>query len=167
MSVSSFQPLNPRQLDLQRRLLVANELREASLIAQLELQWVHRYGVTSLPKRSDEASLEALPSAQSPEVKVEEELEVEPKVEPTIQGLSLVSDQTVETETETKTETPSLHVAPLPSPSQADEAEGMEDLADRSSNPPLAIAPPPFARGAQRFRRWMVASSAVQDLQAS
>lgn len=159
MSVSSFQPLNPRQLDLQRRLLVANELREASLIAQLELQWVHRYGVTSLPKRSDEASLEALPSAQSPEV----EVEVEPKVEPTIQGLSLVSDQTVETETET----PALHVAPLPSPSQADEAEGMEDLADRSSNPPLAIAPPPFARGAQRFRRWMVASSAVQDLQAS
>ncbi len=157
MSVSSFQPLNPRQLDLQRRLLVANELREASLIAQLELQWVHRYGVTSLPKRSDEASLEALPSAQSPEVEVEEE----PKVEPTIQGLSLVSDQTVETET------PALHVAPLPSPSQADEAEGMEDLADRSSNPPLAIAPPPFARGAQRFRRWMVASSAVQDLQAS
>jgi hypothetical protein len=163
VSVSSFQPLNPRQLDLQRRLLVANELREASLIAQLELQWVHRYGVTSLPKRSDEASLEALPSAQSPEVEVEEE----PKVEPTIQGLSLVSDQTVETETETETETPSLHVAPLPSPSQADEAEGMEDLADRSSNPPLAIAPPPFARGAQRFRRWMVASSAVQDLQAS
>lgn len=159
MSVSSFQPLNPRQLDLQRRLLVANELREASLIAQLELQWVHRYGVTSLPKRSDEASLEALPSAQSPEVEVEVEL----KVEPTIQGLSLVSDQTVETETET----PALHVAPLPSPSQADEAEGMEDLADRSSNPPLAIAPPPFARGAQRFRRWMVASSAVQDLQAS
>lgn len=157
MSVSSFQPLNPRQLDLQRRLLVANELREASLIAQLELQWVHRYGVTSLPKRSDEASLEALPSAQSPEVEVEEE----PKVEPTIQGLSLVSDQTVETET------PALHVAPLSSPSQADEAEGMEDLADRSSNPPLAIAPPPFARGAQRFRRWMVASSAVQDLQAS
>ena len=157
MSVSSFQPLNPRQLDLQRRLLVANESREASLIAQLELQWVHRYGVTSLPKRSDEASLEALPSAQSPEVEVEEE----PKVEPKIQGLSLVSDQTVETET------PALHVAPLPSPSQADEAEGMEDLADRSSNPPLAIAPPPFARGAQRFRRWMVASSAVQDLQAS
>lgn len=129
MSVSSFQPLNPRQLDLQRRLLVANELREASL--------------------------EALPSAQSPEVEVE--------VEPTIQGLSLVSDQTVETETET----PALHVAPLPSPSQADETEGMVDLADRSSNPPLAIAPPPFARGAQRFRRWMVASSAVQDLQAS
>lgn len=157
MSVSSFQPLNPRQLDLQRRLLVANELREASLIAQLELQWVHRYGVTSLPKRSDEASLEALPSAQSPEV----EVEVEPEVEPKIQGLSLMSDQTVETET------PALHVAPLPSPSQADEAEGMEDLADRSSNPPLAIAPPPFARGAQRFRRWMVASSAVQDLQAS
>ena len=157
MSVSSFQPLNPRQLDLQRRLLVANELREASLIAQLELQWVHRYGVTSLPKRSDEASLEAFPSAQSPQVEVEEELEVEP----TIQGLSLVSDQTVETET------PALHVAPLPSHSQTDEAEGMEDLADRSSNPPLAIAPPPFARGAQRFRRWMVASSAVQDLQAS
>jgi hypothetical protein len=153
VSVSSFQPLNPRQLDLQRRLLVANELREASLIAQLELQWVHRYGVTSLPKRSDEASLEALPSAQSPEVEVE--------VEPKIQGLSLVSDQTVETET------PALHVAPLPSPSQADEAEGMEDLADRSSNPPHTIAPPPFARGAQRFRRWMVASSAVQDLQAS
>ena len=62
MSVSSFQPLNPRQLDLQRRLLVANELREISLIAQLELQWVHRYGVSSLPQRTVEATPDALPS---------------------------------------------------------------------------------------------------------
>ena len=83
MSVSSFQPLNPRQLDLQRRLLVANELRETSLIAQLELQWVHRYGVTSLPKRMAEPSPDALPSVQSSEL------------EPNIQPLSLVSDQPV------------------------------------------------------------------------
>jgi hypothetical protein len=78
VSVSSFQPLNPRQLDLQRRLLVANELRETSLIAQLELQWVHRYGVTSLPKRMAEPSPDALPSVQSSEL------------EPNIQPLSLV-----------------------------------------------------------------------------
>ena len=148
MSVSSFQPLNPRQLDLQRRLLVANELREISLIAQLELQWVHRYGVSSLPKRTAESSPDALPSPLSSEVS------------PKIQDLSLVSDPTVETET------PALHVAPLPSHSN-DEAGVIEELADRCSNPPLAIAPPPIALGAQRFRRWMVASSAVQDLQAS
>jgi hypothetical protein len=58
-------------------------------------------------------------------------------------------------------------VAPLPSDSNEDETGVIEDLADRSSNPPLAVAPPPIALGAQRFRRWMVASSAVQDLQAS
>ena len=150
MSVSSFQPLNPRQLDLQRRLLVANELRETSLIAQLELQWVHRYGVTSLPKRMAEPSPDALTSVQSSEL------------EPNIQPLSLVSDQPVETETRV------LHVAPpLPIDSNADEAGVIEDLADRSSKPALAVAPPPIAQGAQRFRRWMVASSAIQDRQAS
>ena len=149
MPVSSFQPLNPRQLDLQRRLLVANELRETSLIAQLELQWVHRYGVSSLPKRTAESSPDALPSPVSAEVS------------PKIQALSLVSDPTVGTETR------ELRVAPLPSHSNEDEAAVIEDLADRSSNPPLAVAPPPIALGAQRFRRWMVASSAVQDLQAS
>ena len=150
MSISSFQPLNPRQLDLQRRLLVANELKETSLIAQLELQWVHRYGVTSLPKRMAEPSPDALPSTQSSELK--------PNMEP----LSLVSDQPV------KTEARVLKVAPpLPTDSNEDADEVIEDLADHSSNRPLAVAPPPIALGAQRFRRWMVASSAVQDLQAS
>ncbi len=150
MSVSSFQPLNPRQLDLQRRLLVANELSETTLIAQLELQWVHRYGVTSLPKRTAEPSPDALPSSPSSELK------------PNVQPLSVVSDQPVETELRV------LHVAPpLAIESNADEAGVIEDLADRSATPPLAVAPPPIALGAQRFRRWMVASSAIQDLQAS
>ncbi len=149
MPFSSFQPLNPRQLDLQRRLLVANELRETSLIAQLELQWVHRYGVSSLPKRTAESSPDALPSPVSAEVR------------PKIQALSLVSDPTFETKTG------ELCVASLASHSNEDAAAVVEDLADRSSNPPLAVAPPPIALGAQRFRRWMVASSAVQDLQAS
>ena len=150
MSVSSFQPLNPRQLDLQRRLLAADELRETSLIAQLELQWVHRYGVSSLPKRTAESSPDALPS---PFIS---------KVGPKIQALSLISDSTVEIETQ------ALHVAPLPADSNEDEEAGViEEAADRSSNPPLAVAPPPIAFGAQRFRRWMIASSSVQDLQAS
>ena len=149
MYVSSFQPLNPRQLDLQRRLLLANELRETSLIAQLELQWVHRYGVTSLPKRTTEASQDSLPSPKNSEEGSKS------------QGLSLVSNPMVETEKR------ALHVAPLPSDSKDDETEVIEDLADRSSNPPLSVAPPPIARGAQRFRRWMVECSAEQDLQAS
>ena len=140
MSVSSFQPLNPRQLDLQRRLQVANELRETSIIEQLELQWVHRYGVSSLPTRKAELS----------------------SVEPIIKPLSVVSDQPVDTEAR------GLKVAPpLPTDSNEDADEVIEDLADHSSNRPLAVAPPPIALGAQRFRRWMVASSQVQDLQAS
>ena len=140
MSVSSFQPLNPRQLDLQRRLQVANELRETSLIEQLELQWVHRYGVSSLPIRKAELS----------------------SVEPIIKPLSVVSDQPVDTEAR------GLKVAPpLPTDSNEDADEVIEDLADHSSNRPLAVAPPPIALGAQRFRRWMVASSQVKDLQAS
>jgi hypothetical protein len=56
---------------------------------------------------------------------------------------------------------------PLPIDSLNDEAGSIKNQADRSSNPPLAVAPPPIALGAQRFRRWMVASSAVQDLKAS
>ena len=149
MPVSSFQPLNPRQLDLQRRLLVANELEEFSLIAQLELQWVHRYGVSSLPKRKAELSPDVLQSSLSSEI------------DPNIRDLAVVRDQTVETETQ------SSNVVPLPIDSINDEAGSIESQANRSSNPPLAVAPPPIAIGAQRFRRWMVVSSAVQDLQAS
>ena len=149
MPVSSFQPLNPRQLDLQRRLLVANELEEISLIAQLELQWVHRYGVSSLPKRKAELSPDVLQSSLSSEI------------DPNIRDLAVVRDQTVETETQ------SSNVVPLPIDSINDEAESIESQANRSFNPPLAVAPPPIAIGAQRFRRWMVVSSAVQDLQAS
>ena len=149
MPFSSFQPLNPRQLDLQRRLLVANELEEFSLIAQLELQWVHRYGVSSLPKRKAELSPDVLQSSLSSEI------------DPNIRDLAVVRDQTVETETQ------SSNVVPLPIDSINDEAGSIESQANRSSNPPLAVAPPPIAIGAQRFRRWMVVSSAVQDLQAS
>ena len=149
MSVSSFQPLNPRQLDLQRRLLVANELEEISLITQLELYWVHRYGVSSLPKRKAELSSDVLQSSLSSEIA------------PNIRDLASVRDQTVETEKQ------SSNVVPLPIDSLNDEAGNIENQADRSSNPPLAVAPPPIALGAQRFRRWMVASSAIQDLQAS
>ena len=149
MSVSSFQPLNPRQLDLQRRLLIANELRETSLIEQLELQWVHRYGVNSLPKRTADPSPDALPSAQISDL------------DPPVPSLSLVSESTVEEEPRV------LHVAPLANNANVDEIGSIEDLADRSSKPPLDVAPPPLAGGAHRFRRWMVASSAMQDLRAS
>jgi hypothetical protein len=149
VSVSSFQPLNPRQLDLQRRLLVANELEEISLITQLELYWVHRYGVSSLPKRKAELSSDVLQSSLSSEIA------------PNIRDLASVRDQTVETEKK------SSNVVPLPIDCLNDEAGSIENQADRSSNPPLAVAPPPIALGAQRFRRWMVASSAVQDLKAS
>jgi hypothetical protein len=79
-----------------------------------------------------------------------------------MEPLSLVSDQPV------KTEARVLKVAPLlPTDSNEDADEVIEDLADRSSKPALAVAPPPIAQGAQRFRRWMVASSAIQDRQAS
>jgi hypothetical protein len=149
VSVSSFQPLNPRQLDLQRRLLVANELEEISLITQLELHWVHRYGVSSLPKRKAELSSDVLQSSLSSEIA------------PNIRELASARDQTVETEKQ------SSNVVPLPIDSLNDEAGSIKNQADRSSNPPLAVAPPPIALGAQRFRRWMVASSAVQDLKAS
>ena len=148
MTAFSFKPINQRQLDLQRRLLSAHELSESSLVAQLELQLVHRYGVTSLPKRK----------AESAQLTTHPPLIASGEVEPSLQDLSVISEQPI------KIKQPPL-TKPL-SDSVEDINAAVEEL-PKGSNPLLAMTPPPIAQGPQRFRRWLVASSEDHYLQAS
>ncbi len=146
MTASSFQPLNPRQLDLQRRLLVAHDLRKTTLVAQLELQWVHRYGLTSLPKHTANPAERSVTHTLSSEA------------EPSLEVLDDFSDQA--------TETKSSQVTDLLGDSLKDVGDIVEATADRCDQP-LTITPPPMAPGPQRFRRWLIATSEDHYLQAS
>ena len=49
MNHSPYQHQDPRQLDLQRLMQQALQQEDRQLLARLQLQWVHRFGVHSLP----------------------------------------------------------------------------------------------------------------------
>ena len=50
MTQSPYQHQDPRRIDLQRLIDEAQRDGDAQRLARLELQWVHRFGVDSLPQ---------------------------------------------------------------------------------------------------------------------
>ena len=50
MTQSPYQHQDPRRIDLQRQLDQAQRDGDPQRLARLELQWVHRFGVDSLPQ---------------------------------------------------------------------------------------------------------------------
>jgi len=147
VTASSFQPLNSRQLDLQRRLRIARECQETSLVAQLEMQWVHRYGVKSLPRPTQEVRQDCILAPQ-PE-----------NHRPSVQELSVISEQSMESN--------SSSLTPLRAEDLADKDTVMHDCSNPANQEELAVAPPPLAAGPKRFRRWLVAVPEDQNLKAS
>ena len=49
MTISPYQHQDPRQIALQRQIGQARQEGDIQRLQRLELLWVHRYGVTSLP----------------------------------------------------------------------------------------------------------------------
>ncbi len=49
MTFSPYQHQNPRQISLQRQIEQSRQEGDIQRLERLELQWVHRYGVASLP----------------------------------------------------------------------------------------------------------------------
>jgi len=75
---SPYQHQDPRQLDLQQRIQQAMQHEDHQSLARLELQWVHRFGVQSLPSGFLTAEEPASPSMPEQEPEVTAVAPVEP-----------------------------------------------------------------------------------------
>ena len=62
MNHSPYQHQDPRQLDLEQQMEQALQQQDRQLLSRLELQWVHRFGVDSLPSGFTAAEEPAAPS---------------------------------------------------------------------------------------------------------
>ena len=77
MTQSPYQHQDPRRIDLQRQLDQAQRDGDPQRLARLELQWVHRFGVDSLPQstkleRIDDAADQPAVSAVVPAAELDE-----------------------------------------------------------------------------------------------
>ena len=59
MTQSPYQHQDPRRIDLQRQLDQAQRDSDSQRLARLELQWVHRFGVDSLPQSTQVERIDA------------------------------------------------------------------------------------------------------------
>ena len=59
MTQSPYQHQDPRRIDLQRQLDQAQRDGDPQRLARLELQWVHRFGVDSLPQSTQIERIDA------------------------------------------------------------------------------------------------------------
>ena len=110
MTQSPYQHQDPRRIDLQRQLDQAQRDGDPQRLARLELQWVHRFGVDSLPQstkfeRIDDAADQPAVSAVVPAA----ELGERPTAE-AIAGVEAATSETATSETATS-ETASLEPA--------------------------------------------------------
>ncbi len=139
MNHSHYQHQDPRQISLQQLIEQALQQDDRELLTRLELQWVHRFGVDSLPAgfiaadehvssaatvSGAEAVIPASEATAEPVAEVEESTAVEPEEEPL--GLTRVTSllrdclddvgRAVETETPANAAAPSLRPVPAAGP---------------------------------------------------
>ena len=112
MTQSPYQHQDPRRIDLQRQLDQAQRDGDPQRLARLELQWVHRFGVDSLPQstkleRIDDAADQPAVSAVVPAA----ELDKRPTAEAPA-GVEAATSETAVSEIDTS-ETASSETASL------------------------------------------------------
>ena len=112
MTQSPYQHQDPRRIDLQRQLDQAQRDGDPQRLARLELQWVHRFGVDSLPQsirleRIDDAADQPAVSAVVPAAELDERPTAEAMV-----GVEAATSETAVSETATS-ETASAETALL------------------------------------------------------
>ena len=131
MTQSPYQHQDPRRIDLQRQLDQAQRDGDPQRLARLELQWVHRFGVDSLPQstpieRIDAAADQPAVSAAVPDAVLDEktaETEAMTGVEAAFSETSVSETAVSETAvSETATLEPAVQTAAVTSDSiKADE----------------------------------------------
>ena len=99
MTQSPYQHQDPRRIDLQRQLDQAQRDGDPQRLARLELQWVHRFGVDSLPQSTkfegiDDAADQPAVSAVVPAAELDERPTAEAMV-----GVEAATSETASAET--------------------------------------------------------------------
>ena len=159
MNHSHYQHQDPRQISLQHLIEQALQQEDQALLTRLELQWVHRFGVDSLPlglvvsAAVSESSVvdpavdpASVPVAESsPVVSFNSSPEAEPQAE---QQAEDASDLEAEIPTQGLNRFTSLLKNCLDDVGRAVDPEISSDA------PPPSLRPVPAA-GPQRLRRWL------------
>ena len=159
MNHSHYQHQDPRQISLQHLIEQALQQEDQALLTRLELQWVHRFGVDSLPlglvasAAVSESSVvdpavdpASVPVAESsPVVSFDSSPEAEPQAE---QQAEDASDLEAEIPTQGLNRFTSLLKNCLDDVGRAVDPEISSDA------PPPSLRPVPAA-GPQRLRRWL------------
>jgi len=148
---SHYQHQDPRQISLQHLIAQALQQEDQALLTRLELQWVHRFGVDSLPlglvasaavSESSVVDPASVPVAESsPVVSFDSSPEAEPQAED-------ASDVDAEIPTQRLTRFTSLLKNCLDDVGRAVDPEISSDA------PTPSLRPVPAA-GPQRLRRWL------------
>ena len=155
MNHSHYQHQDPRQISLQHLIEQALQQEDQALLTRLELQWVHRFGVHSLP-------LGLVASAAVPESSVVD-LAVDPASDPVAEISPVVSFNS-SPEAEPQAEDASDLEAEIPTQGLnrftsllkncLDDVGRAVDPEISSDAPPPSLRPVPAA-GPQRLRRWL------------
>ena len=153
MNHSHYQHQDPRQISLQQLIEQALHKDDQQLLTRLELQWVHRFGVDTLPSGCSAADEDS--SSSSTVSAAEQELAVlaapESSAEPEPEPVAVVEESTaVEPEEESPglTRVTSLLRDCLDDVGRAVEPEAPANAAAQSLRPVPAAGP-------QRLRRWL------------
>ena len=151
MNHSPYQHQDPRQLDLEQQMEQALQQQDRQLLSRLELQWVHRFGVDSLPGGFRAAGEPAAPSV----------LDQQPAIEAIAQEKSAVDteqEQVTAESSEPELVNPGLNRFTSLLRNCLDDVGRVVDseidpvIAADTSVPALRPVP---AAGPQRLRRWL------------
>ena len=132
MTFSPYQHQDPRQISLQRQIEQSRQEGDIRRLQRLELQWVHRYGVASLPGAAQTMIQSEVPQ-DNPELPP---IEVSQDEVDRILGLGQTGADLKEQE-----------------PLELKEQEPLE-LKEQEHSVPASVVPVPIA-SPHRLRRWL------------
>ena len=151
MNHSPYQHQDPRQLDLEQQMEQALQQQDRQLLSRLELQWVHRFGVDTLPGGLSAAGEPAAPSVLDQQPAIE-------AIAPEKSGVDTEQEQVTAESSEPELVNPGLNRFTsllrncLDDVGRVVDSEIDPEIAADTFVPALRPVP---AAGPQRLRRWL------------
>ncbi|WP_067325861.1 hypothetical protein [Synechococcus sp. MIT S9504] len=152
---SPYQHQDPRQINLQQLIELAQQQDDQPLLTRLELQWVHRFGVASLPQgllASEECSQSSMAQPLA---------EVAPIAAPE-SNASPAAKAEAASDVESELPSPGINRFSSLLKTCLDDVGRVVDPEISQNTPAPSLRPVPAA-GPQRLRRWLTPVS-QQDL---
>ncbi len=151
MNHSPYQHQDPRQISLQHLIEQALQQDDHSLLTRLELQWVHRFGVDSLPEGLVASEEDSHSSMAQPAAEVSPIASSESTTESTT-ALDVQPDAAAAVQSETSSQGVTRFSSLLKN--CLDDVGRVVDPEISPDTPAPSLRPVPAA-GPQRLRRWL------------